>query len=184
VLRLKASATSAQADHLIACTEVWTCVAVRLSGGRGPRLARFTTEAEIRRSLPTRARALIPDALLTLAFASDAVFIAIELDLGTELPRVIGDKARRYAPFLSGEALFYGLPLTAVVFYAPGIGRLARLALEVAGTAADSAAYFQDLNNLTADTVLERLATIRTLAATGTDPQLDPFSVSLLGGAP
>lgn len=181
VLRTRIRGTSPAADHLIATAEVWSCLALRLNGTTRMALRRFVTEAEIRRALGREPRALIPDGVALLGESGrSGVTFAIEVDLDHEPAEVFGRKARRYALHL-GRAPLHGLPVDALLVYAPGVRRLTRLATVVAKTAAADATFFQDLERLEPGTVLERLASTSSLMGGPGRARPEVFSVYLLG---
>lgn len=178
VLRTRIRVTSAAADHLIASARVWSCLAARLMATESVGLARFLTEAEIRRQLVARDEALIPDAIAVLRGATGIeTTLAVEVDLDTELARIVGRKARRYAPHLARAVHLYGVELHALLIVAPGRRRLAQLAAVVATTEAATSTFFADLETLSSRTVLDRLASVASLRADADDP----FTTSLLG---
>ena len=180
VLRTRIRGFSPAADHLLAAAHVWSCLTVRLALSRGPRLLRFVTEAEIRRALGRADRALIPDGLAIIGSERTSVVLALECDLATEVAEVFAKKALRYAPHLVAGTPLYGLHLDALLVFAPGRTRLRQLARAVAKSGAAARSFFQDLEGLTPERVLDRLATVQSMAEAGVQSDGDPFTMSLL----
>jgi len=157
VLRTRIDGTSVSSDHLAASAAVWASVAVRLARPGGPQLRRFMTEAEIRRTVGSRADGLIPDGIAFLEGAGGAAAFAIEVDLGTEALPVLNRKLARYAPFLADRVPFHGISLDAAIIYAPGPTRLERIGRLAARSNIARNVFLQEIANVRADNVLEDL---------------------------
>lgn len=158
VLRTRVVGTSVSADHLAASAAIWASLAVRLIRPGSPRLRRFMTEAEIRRTVGTVHDGLIPDgiAILETSRGASAAF-AIEVDLGSEALPVLNRKLVRYAPFLAEGSPFHGLRLDAVIIYAPGTTRLERIGRLAARSSIGTRVFLQDVAGVGPDNVLEDL---------------------------
>lgn len=167
VLRVRVRAHGAAADHLLASAKVWGALALRVRDSNA-RLARYVTEGELRRLLGRRAGTLIPDGfgLLGARSGGEPTGLALEVDLGTEPTSVFVHKARRYAAYLQAGHL-HGLPLHALLVYAPGTPRLGGLARAAVRGGIGRWTLLGDLDRVTADTVIDALGTAPEVASAG-----------------
>ncbi len=177
VLRLRVRAQGTAADHLIASARVWAALALRVRGSEA-RLVRYVTEGEFRRLLGRRSGALVPDgfALLGARSGGQVTGLALEVDLGTEPASVFVRKARRYAAhFETGQ--LYGLPLHALVVYAPGRARLQGLARAAERGGVARWTVLGDLDGVAVTTVVDALGAAPAVARGGAG---SAFCLSLL----
>lgn len=180
VLRTRIRPFSQSADHLVATARMWAAIAYSLSKPGAPGLRRFVSEAEIRRLLGRTGGALIPDGIVVTGGEQPVIF-ALEVDLNNERRGVFEEKFRKYSRHFAEARPLVAWVLDAVLIVAPGVARLARLAILARDAGVEHAAYFQDARRANETTVLEEVATFASLvraAASGADP----FSHSLLQG--
>jgi hypothetical protein len=189
VFRTQVRADTAGSDHIVLTAKTWAAIGRRLSEPGSPPLARFVTEGEIRHVINGKG-VLIPDCIAVIGeddadgdSAGNTHRLAIEVDLGSERLEILAAKFAKYRPYLVGQQAFVGLRLTALLVIAPGISRLARLAIEAQRADLGRKSYFLDAKDVSFRTVLDQLATIETLVVAANDG-INPFTISLLGALP
>lgn len=120
-----------QLDHLLAINRVRTVLTVASQRHPVSPLRAFVPDFELAAARYAGQLRLVPDAIIKLKDAQGRRrFVALEVDLGSENPSVVGSKLLLYDQYLlgGGTRTLYGAPIEAVLLVARGLRRLRSLA--------------------------------------------------------
>ncbi len=92
--------------HHLGIIRTWSSVAAATRTLEGMRLARFSSEWELREGEGGQHFGIVPDALIELVRDPHRVRMALEVDCGTESMDVLREKLRRYDVLRAGGGLF------------------------------------------------------------------------------
>jgi hypothetical protein len=92
--------------HHLAIVRIWSGVAAATRTLEGARLARFSSEWELREGEDVRFLGIVPDALVEILRGPHRIRMALEVDCGTESMDVLREKLRRYGDLRAGGGLF------------------------------------------------------------------------------
>ncbi len=114
-------------------------------------LATFRPEWELVRVASPAILGLLPDAIASLeARDGRGVHVAIEADLSTESPTIVGSKIRKYEHYRAMRQPLYGVDVSQVVVLAYGLRRLRALARAINAIAPAASVRFGDATTLDA----------------------------------